>query len=332
MPIIANTYTFYCTWQTEAKLPEYLGSTLRGAFGWALKRSSCALRLQECSSCMLRTQCAYAWLFETENYTANCGRTINARPHPFVIQPHEGQLEMSRKGDLFSFSMVLLGKGNDYLPHIAHSVKLIGDSGLGSGRKVGCGRFSLDRITQNGEKVYSSADGILHKIESAEEIHLGEKPEEQTTSCRIVLVSPLRVKFANKLYRELPFHILVRTGLRRIASLEDAYNGGEPSLDYIGLTRRAEEVQTAESNLRWQELFRYSNRQKAKVSLGGMTGIVRYTGNLSEFIPILKYCEKVNIGKQTVFGLGKIALEIHGQQSSNAMDNMRTSPTQLIFS
>ena len=89
MTIKTQRYTFHCRFETEARLPGYLGSTLRGALGWSLKKSSCALRRQQCESCLLREQCAYAWIFETEKYQVGDGRTINARPHPFVLQPGE---------------------------------------------------------------------------------------------------------------------------------------------------------------------------------------------------------------------------------------------------
>ncbi len=89
MSIKAQRYTFHCRFTSKARLPDYLGSTLRGALGWALKKTSCALRRQQCPTCLLREQCAYAWIFETEKYQAGDGRGINARPHPFVLQPGE---------------------------------------------------------------------------------------------------------------------------------------------------------------------------------------------------------------------------------------------------
>ncbi|MBW2328572.1 MAG: hypothetical protein JRF04_02970 [Deltaproteobacteria bacterium] len=73
MSIKAQRYTFHCRFTSKARLPDYLGSTLRGALGWALKKTSCALRRQQCPTCLLREQCAYAWIFETEN-------TRRARP------------------------------------------------------------------------------------------------------------------------------------------------------------------------------------------------------------------------------------------------------------
>ncbi|MBV5329964.1 MAG: hypothetical protein JZU65_20455, partial [Chlorobium sp.] len=90
MAISIQEYIFHCRWTTEARLPAYLGSALRGAFGWALKKSSCSLRRQECATCILRGQCAYAWIFETERYIDAAGHNINARPHPYMFRPEKG--------------------------------------------------------------------------------------------------------------------------------------------------------------------------------------------------------------------------------------------------
>jgi CRISPR/Cas system endoribonuclease Cas6 (RAMP superfamily) len=44
--------------------------------------------------------------------------------------------------------------------------------------------------------------------------------------------------------------------------------------------------------------------------MGGITGTITYQAeDLSEFIPLLRYCETVHLGKQTSFGLGRIRIE-----------------------
>jgi len=42
----------------------------------------------------------------------------------------------------------------------------------------------------------------------------------------------------------------------------------------------------------------------------GMTGKIIYSGDISEFLPLIAFCEKVHLGKQTTFGLGKIKTEM----------------------
>ena len=39
---------------------------------------------------------------------------------------------------------------------------------------------------------------------------------------------------------------------------------------------------------------------------GWMVGAVKYEGKLAEYLPLLDFCEKVHLGKNTSFGLGKI--------------------------
>jgi len=124
------------------------------------------------------------------------------------------------------------------------------------------------------------------------------------------LLTPLRLKYGNHLGATLPFHVLIRAALRRVASLCRYHGDGDPDLDYRGLTARAQAVATDETGLRWFDWERYSSRQDQKMLMGGLVGRVRYTGDLDEFLPLLRFCEQVHLGKQTTFGLGQIRLKI----------------------
>jgi CRISPR/Cas system endoribonuclease Cas6 (RAMP superfamily) len=42
------------------------------------------------------------------------------------------------------------------------------------------------------------------------------------------------------------------------------------------------------------------------MQFGGVVGSVAYQGYLSEFLPLMDLAEKLHIGKQSTFGLGKI--------------------------
>jgi CRISPR/Cas system endoribonuclease Cas6 (RAMP superfamily) len=313
MAITAQTYNFHCRFVSEARLPGYLGSTLRGALGWALKKTSCALRHQKCESCLLRAQCAYSWIFETEQYQAGDGRPVNARPHPFVLQPQRLTAGVYRQGETFSFSLLLIDRACEFLPQIARALQLMAETGIGTGRRQGFGRFELMKIFAGQQPIYAKEDNMLTTSPALCTIELAEPPSQNAAQISIELDTPLRLKEANRLKRALPFHILIRAALRRIAALEEAYGGGEPELDYRGLVKRAEQTEMTASTIRWKELFRFSNRQRKKISLSGLVGQATYSGDLREFVPILDYAAQVNIGKQTVFGLG--AFHITGQQT-----------------
>jgi CRISPR/Cas system endoribonuclease Cas6 (RAMP superfamily) len=68
-------------------------------------------------------------------------------------------------------------------------------------------------------------------------------------------------------------------------------------------------VAVARSSLGWFDWERYSHRQDSSMLLGGMIGRVTYAGDLTEFVPLLKFAEKVHLGKATTFGLGKFEIE-----------------------
>lgn len=316
MSISIQQLTLHCRWTTGARLPAYIGSTVRGAFGWALKRCTCMLKHQHCSACILRTSCAYAVLFATELYEdASHGGTINARPHPLVFQLTNPGAVIGQSGEIWDFSLLVIGRGSEFLPHIVHSVQRMGEAGIGAGIRQGLGRFRLEKVIAEGVSLFDAATGSFEKGFAQRKVSLNcshTVPGSAVHQLHVHLHTPLRLKQKNSLQTEIPFHVFIRAALRRISALEIAYGheeGGEPALDYQGLVRRAEEVCIKKSTLRWQELQRYSNRQEKKVSLSGLMGTVTYEGDLAAFVPILHYVRQVHLGKQTVFGLGKIAIE-----------------------
>src|SRR2546426_7831856 len=69
-------------------LPPYLGSTLRGALGHALKDSACVVEHRDCRRCAFVESCAYPYLFETPvppGIKELRGQTH--APLPFLIEP-----------------------------------------------------------------------------------------------------------------------------------------------------------------------------------------------------------------------------------------------------
>lgn len=69
-------------------LPPFLGSTLRGALGHALKQGVCVVDHGDCSRCPIALQCIYPYLFETPAPPgiAQLRGQRNA-PLPFILEP-----------------------------------------------------------------------------------------------------------------------------------------------------------------------------------------------------------------------------------------------------
>lgn len=309
--MLFGRYEFTCCLETEAELPVYKGSTFRGVFGRALKSVVCALKHQECEGCLLRSKCVYATVFERPDATKDKTARINASPHPFVIEPPLTARTCFPAGASFDFHLLLMGETNHLLPYFIYAFEQMGQIGIGRKLDKGRGRFVLESVRRNGTLLYSSNSRKLNQIGDLKQLDLKPKADFTNSANRIKLFleTPLRLKFNNKLQADLPFHVLVRSMIRRLSSLMEAFGDGEPPLDYRGLIKRAESVSTVESALSWHDWQRYSFRQEEKMLMGGMAGSVTYEGDIGEFLPLLEFCEQVHLGKQTTFGLGKIRTE-----------------------
>lgn len=308
--MLYGRFTFASELNAEAVLPPFKGSTFRGAFGTALKRIVCALRRQECPDCLLNSRCVYAFFFEQKNGFPQCPKSGGSIPHPFVVEPPLTTKTHFLPGEAFDFNLLLFGRATEYVPYCIYAFDQMGQTGIGkrvNGRRAG---FVLKEVRSGpgGETIYSSQDQRLQRVNFSSELTLPELPAADIRRITIHLETPLRVKQENHLTADLPFHTLIRAALRRVSSLFTYYGSGEPDLDYKGLVERAQAVETVDSTLGWFDWERYSNRQEVKMLMGGISGSITYAGDLREFLPALRICEEVHLGKQTTFGLGKIEI------------------------
>jgi hypothetical protein len=306
-------YRFLCRFENKASLPFYKGSTFRGAFGLALKNVVCALKREECTQCLLKQKCVYALVFETsEAIQVPEGSRIVSPPHPFVIEPPLTTETEFQEGALFDFNFLLFGEVNNSLPYFIYAFDRMGKIGIGKKINGKRSRFALEEVRHGKQIVYSDVDQKLKSPDSLEALSFFAITDYPKSSFRfkIILETPLRLKFKNRFKAELPFHVLVRAMLRRASSLLDCYGDGEPLLDYRGLVKRAETVHVVDTNLNWFDWKRYSHRQDKSMLMGGMIGSVIFEGKVGEYIPLIEFCSKVHLGKQTSFGLGKIKAEM----------------------
>ncbi len=311
MKIPYQKYTLSITAEEELHLPYYKGSTFRGGFGNMFRRIVCALRRQDCLDCILKRSCIYAYVFETsppDNTSVMNMHKYEKIPHPFVIEPPEGNDKHYEPGSTVIFNLLLIGRAIDYLPYFIYTFEELGKVGIGKGR----GKYNLTEVRvadKDGRIVYMKKDRIIRPLKPSILNFPDFIISDKISSVTLRFITPLRIKYNRDLVVTPDFHILIRNLLRRLGLLYYFHCAGhEPSWNHKEIIDHAHTVSISSSSLRWYDWERYSSRQDSRMRLGGLIGEITYIGNIEPFIPLLKAGEIMHIGKGTSFGLGRFVL------------------------
>jgi hypothetical protein len=270
---------------------------------------ACAVPRQQCGKCILAETCLYNKVFEVNKHkdTSN-NKRIAAPPHPYLFEPPETRQTDFPLESYLDFNLILLGEVNNSLPFFVYAIQKMGQMGIGSRHEDRQICFEVrDIYNTNNQSIFVAETNQLKPGPWSTNLNPPSVLTPSQGELSLRLKTPLRQKNANKLANDLPFPILVRAILRRIAAVFTAHAQNEPDLDYKGLIKRADDVGILESNLRWQDIRRYSNRQKSGMLMGGLVGGITYGGTVGEYAPLLELAQYLHLGKQTTFGLGKIS-------------------------
>jgi hypothetical protein len=254
--------------------------------------------------------CLYAYLFETPPAIEGGKlRRYNAAPHPYVLDPRSSDARRFASGERIELGLTLFGaRANNAIPYLLSALAEAGRRGVGRQRA----RLRLDEAYQldlHGrpqQLVYSR--GRLYPPAEPSVVGI---PVPAPQEIRIELLSPLRLRREEGLVRpdNFGFADLFSSLLRR-ASLLSHFHGDMPlETDFKGLMEKARRVVAIKTNLRWQELTRYSTHQHASMRMGGLLGeIVLEKGDWADFWPYLWLGQWMHAGKGTTMGLGQYRL------------------------
>jgi hypothetical protein len=328
-------YEFRLRAQADAFLPAFLGSTFRGAFGYALKAVACSMPHGECGRCLLAERCLYPLMFETTARQPE-GLLQNRQnaPRPFIFQspfPNKygtaarthsrtGRGAASERshfeaGEELKFRVTLIGSAIENLPHIVYAISLMVRHGLGVNRAP----FELEEVLAldaNGAKTKVYAPEMTRIRPHTAAIKLGELVEARCAqlpardALALHFLTPTRIRVKNRVQETLSFEKLISSLSLRVALLAETHGAAPLAYDHQTLLLRAREVETRASHL-WQcQLDRFSTRQQAKLELDGLMGEIVYTGpSLRELLPLVVAGEFLHVGSGTAFGLGRYCIE-----------------------
>lgn len=302
----------------KVKLPTFLGSTLRGAFGHALKKAICVVEHGNCERCPVTASCWYPYIFETPMPSGLVGLPQQQdAPRPFILLPPVGGFSLPSNrtfaaGEELCFHLTLMQEAQTALPYLIYAMAQMAQQGLGVARA----RFVLEGAIHLGTKgqtqpIYSAQTRVFHSpAEGATSLHpLIEARLAQLQSpeqVKLRFITPTRIRIAGQPQPEISFALLIRFLLRRMAMLLAVHGGVTPTWDTRLWEDRATEVKTLATALLWADVDRYSNRHQRKIRTSGFRGEIVFAGErIPEFLPLLVAGEFLHVGSNVTFGLGK---------------------------
>ncbi|MBX3002045.1 MAG: CRISPR system precrRNA processing endoribonuclease RAMP protein Cas6 [Caldilineaceae bacterium] len=289
---------------------------LRGGFGFLLKEGTC-LRPEGklCDGrCGQPTACSYAYLFEgTPPADAEVLRRHEAIPQPFVLAPQLPMPQALAAGEPLTFSLVLAGQAIWHFPYLLAAFRALGWRGLGKER-VRAGLSEATAWLPDAEiPLFDGRSGrfLGNQPTPVSAATWGHGTEAKKDWVIVRFLTPARLKYQDSYVTGAPpFHVLVRSLLRRVSSLSVFHGGQRWEIDYRGWIERAEEVEMVAADAHWRNWERYSTRQERRMNLGGIAGAVTYAGEIAPFMPLLRLGELIHVGKGAVFGNGRFEIEI----------------------
>ncbi|NWF81094.1 MAG: hypothetical protein HXY37_13790, partial [Chloroflexi bacterium] len=257
----------------------YKGALLRGGFGYAFQRASCAQscwgHAERCDAAML---CPYRRVFETPHPEGVAHlHDLQDVPRPFVIEPPLDQKRQYAAGDALEFGLILIGKGIDFLSYFLVGFVGLGEAGLGRARATA--RLerveALEPFQPVGTPIYQ--DGQVYEPPDLPLLNVAELPARAAAlpaDLRLELRTPLRVKARGAFIEHLDLAAIVQAACWRIAALAVFHGPGPWNADYRPLVAAAGAVRVERAEVRWADWERTSTRGggQRQMKLGGLVG------------------------------------------------------------
>jgi hypothetical protein len=315
----ARCYRVTFTAAQKLDLPEYLGSTLRGAFGRAFRQLACPSRIDE--PCPIPHECPYHLIFESSPPPdSDALRTHEEIPRPFVIAPEwrlgaAGAAErlVYEPGQELSFGLVLIGRAQEFFAHFVVALREMDRIGRGRqaielARIEAANAGRLCGINPWGEAariVYDARDNVVRGAASPVTLDDCAREVPGAERATIEFMTQTRLKHEGSWARVPEFHIVFRRLLGRLSSMARFHCGGPLDIDFKGMIDRAREIRLIRNETRWVSWSRYSSRQEKKMQWEGLVGKVTYERDLAPFWPYLRFGQYVHVGHGATFGLGR---------------------------
>jgi len=263
--------SFRLEFQSQTRLPTFIGNTIRGALGAALSREYCIYEKQQCVECAYIKDCIYGSVFKVQNE--------ESIPNPYVVSspyPSQGSYE---KGDTLDFSISLFGSACRFVNELVDATNLMCTGNLKNAKLIDA------NLEYNREWSDEGAESI-----------------EYCDNITIHFDSPVEMISRNEALKDITFGQLIDSLFGRIAGIIDNYSDKEFVIPYSLLGRKP--YVEAKSQLR---SVRFSMGSQA---IEGVIGTISYFGDMTRYLPYIDLGTQLHIGKKTTRGFGEYSFEI----------------------
>ncbi len=291
-------------------LPRWPGSTIRGAIGKVFRELACSTLRSDCQSCPEQEECLYFHVWE-RNRDPKAPLRLQSPPRPYILDTASEAIPRAlKRGSLFSFRLVLMGRALAHVPYFLVAVRQAGFfNGLGRSH----GRFDVVKLHCRDDS------GQTHSLRGGEEgplswgrlrrIQVRPEPWEVGGRIHLKTLSPLQIVSGGRLLRRFDPEIFTVRLVERLERLSWFHEGVLADWDYGYLRRLARNVRVESSDFRPMKSWRNTRRGRRRIPMNGILGTARLHNVAPELAGLWKTAEILHTGKNASFGFGQIRLE-----------------------
>jgi hypothetical protein len=304
---VLNLAFLRCRFSFEVvNLPVYFppgkaANVIRGALGQTLRAICCPTVCRDSSVCVVEPECLYRTIFAPKWTTGPSG--FADPPRPFVLRCRHLDGQQIGPREIFALDVHIFDVRPDVLRAITVALAQLAHEGLGPGRgsvvlksasTVGTDDVATLTFFQNGTFRNMPISPIVLDLSAG----------EPAVSVEVCFISPVELKGVAEPSRP-DFSALFARLRDRISSLRALYGAGPLEIDFRTMGERAHSIRLEAGCLRSFRRERRSSRTGQSHPIGGWTGTLRYSGDLTEFLPFLRVGQWTGVGRQTVWGKGE---------------------------
>lgn len=291
----------------DTNINSFKSSAFRSVLSYIIKKNNCPFKNFTCADCLVKSDCVYHNLFETNVRSLNDGKNILFDTYkPFILFSENKQTYIKSK-DIITLNLILFADSIKYLPNIFFSL-------IEAGKTVGIGgkraKFFVINLYNNDIKIYDIKENIIN-FSMIEPYKFG-RLNIGSNCVKVVFKEPLILK---EVIDKVDFNLLIRLILRRM-SLLIAYNKDYRLINKnkffelkYSLLKEAENVRLISYNTKSTLDIRLSMAKHKKILFKGKIGEYIYTGDFAIFNNILEICKIIGVGKNCSFGFGRYNIE-----------------------